>query len=499
LIGGRTWSTDFPTTSGTYDPYHNGGGWDGFVSKLNNSLTTLLASTFIGGSNQDHISALAIDSSGNVFVVGHTLSSDFPTTPGAYNRSYNGGDYDGFVSKLNNSLTSLLASTFIGGNKEDGASALAIDLSGNVYVTGYTRSSDFPKTLEAYDQSYNRGGWDGFVSKLNNSLASLLASTFIGGSDKDETNALAIDPSLNVFVAGYTCSSDFPNTQEGYDKSYNGSRDVFVAKLDNNLAGPSVESDRQAMPEKQPKWPFEKKGRFLALLIGINRYQDSTIPTLNTAIKDVRGLEKILFERYGFEKITLLLDSQATKKTIDEAFRQIIKEGSPDDSILIYFAGHGDLDKITGDGWWIPFDARTNDPSSYLDNVIIHKYIRAMKARHILLVSDSCYSGTLLGEYRALPAVIEDKFYRELYEKKSRWGITSGNKTPVSDSGSEGHSIFAYYFTKFLQENQKPCSTPREIYSKIGPIVRNNSEQMPLCLPIRNTGDEGGEFVFILK
>jgi hypothetical protein len=96
-----------------------------------------------------------------------------------------------------------------------------------------------------------------------------------------------------------------------------------------------------------------------------------------------------------------------------------------------------------------------------------------------------------------MPPVIDDKYYLNLYNEKSRWGMTSGNRTPVADQGSGGHSVFAYQLLKELKQNEKPYISTQEIYTRIAPIVGNNSEQTPLCRPIRNTGDQGGEFVFV--
>ena len=134
---------------------------------------------------------------------------------------------------------------------------------------------------------------------------------------------------------------------------------------------------------------------------------------------------------------------QATRSAIDRALRNLIRSLEPRDSLLIYYAGHGELDRLAGDGWWVPADARAGDNTTYFENTTVQKYLRAMKTRHVLLVSDSCYSGTLFGESRRLPGVIDDQFYLDLYNEKSRWGMTSGNKTPVSDSGTRGHSVFA--------------------------------------------------------
>ena len=189
---GRTDSTDFPTTSGAYDTSYNGGlltfgGGDVFVSKLDSGLTSLLASTYLGGSKDDLGYSIAIDGGGSVYVTGQTYSSTFPTTTGAYDTSHNHSG-DVFVSKFNSGLTSLLASTFLGGNSVDWGDSIATDGGGNVYVTGRTGWGwyyHFPTTTGAYDTSYNGGNYDVFVSKFNSGLTSLLASTYLGGSGRD--------------------------------------------------------------------------------------------------------------------------------------------------------------------------------------------------------------------------------------------------------------------------------------------------------------------------
>ncbi|MGC8767656.1 MAG: SBBP repeat-containing protein, partial [Brevinematia bacterium] len=216
-VAGRTYSTDFPTTSRAYDTSFNGGGSDAFISKFDANLSSLLASTFLGGSDNDAARAIAIDSSGNVYVAGDTDSKNFPTTSRAYDTSFNSVLYsDAFISKFDANLSSLLASTFLGGSYWDEAHTLAIDSSGNVYVAGRTESTDFPTTPGAYDTSYNGMYVDAFISKFDANLSSLLASTYLGGSSDDEANAIAIDSSGNVYVAGYTAgyiwSTDFPTT-----------------------------------------------------------------------------------------------------------------------------------------------------------------------------------------------------------------------------------------------------------------------------------------------
>lgn len=239
-----------------------------------------------------------------------------------------------------------------------------------------------------------------------------------------------------------------------------------------------------------------KLGEFKALVIGINDYADPKISDLETPINDATTIAKVLKEKYGF-KVELLFDRQATKAAIYKKLRSLAASTRPNDSVLIYFAGHGDFDRTYDDGWWIPADATGGRSVTYFSNLQVQMAMRSMKARHVLLISDSCYSGTFFGKSRALPPVIDDRYYLGLYNEKSRWGMTSGNKEPVSDAGSEGHSVFAYQLLKELKQSDKPFISIQEIYTQIAPIISNNSEQTPLCRPIRNTGDQGGEFVFV--
>ena len=230
-ITGRTYSSDFPTTPGAYDESQNGI-CDVFVSRLDSSLSTLGASTFIGGDSNDYGLSIAI--AGDVYVTGHTWSSDFPTTPGAYDASLD-RYYDAFVSRLDSSLSTLGASTFIGGDSDDSGRSIAIDGTGDVYITGKTDSSDFPTTPGVYDASHD-GCYDVFISKLDSSLSTLPASTFIGGGTSDCGNSIAIDETGDVYVTGDTKSSDFPTTPGAYDASLDGNYDAFVSKLEGDLS-----------------------------------------------------------------------------------------------------------------------------------------------------------------------------------------------------------------------------------------------------------------------
>jgi len=231
-VTGATLSTDFPTKSDAFDTTYNAS-FDVLVSKFNGDLTTLLASTFLGGINGESANAIAINSSGKVYVAGKTLSIDFPTTLDAFDRTLNASD--AFVSKFDGDLTTLLASTFLGGSGSESATSILIRSDGSVYVSGETSSANFPVTSGAYDIVYN-GSFDVFVSKLNSNLTGpLLASTFLGGSLNDTAYSMASDTNGNIYVAGATFSGNYPTTSNAYDTSYNGLSDAFVSKLKGNL------------------------------------------------------------------------------------------------------------------------------------------------------------------------------------------------------------------------------------------------------------------------
>lgn len=230
-VTGRTLSSNFPTTPGAYDTSFDDG--DAFVSKLNWNLTHLLASTYLGGTDNDYGASIAIDSERNIYVSGETWSSDFPTSIDAYDTSFNGGFGDVFISKLDRDLTHLLASTYLGGTTDDSAHSITIDSRGNIYVTGQTESLDFPTTPGAYDTSFHNG--DAFVSKLNWNLTHLLASTYLGGADDDVGNSIATGSGGYIYVAGYTGSSDFPTTPGSYTTSKGVFFDAFISKLSSDL------------------------------------------------------------------------------------------------------------------------------------------------------------------------------------------------------------------------------------------------------------------------
>ncbi len=197
----------------------------------NASADELLFSGFLGGSAQDRALDLALDGAGNAYVAGLTVSTDFTTTVGALDSSFNFGNYDAFVAKLVPSTGALAYATYLGGNLDDQASAIAVDSSGCAVVGGYTGSPDFPATAGSYDPSYNNAD-DGFIVKLSADGTALLYGTFFGASSHERICDIALDGGGNVYATGWTKSQNLPVTAGAYDSSYNhGEGDGFVAKL----------------------------------------------------------------------------------------------------------------------------------------------------------------------------------------------------------------------------------------------------------------------------
>jgi len=284
-----------------------------------------------------------------------------------------------------------------------------------------------------------------------------------------------------------------------------------------------------------------KLGNFRALIIGIDEYTDPIIPDLKTAVNDTVAIGSILKKRYGF-KVRYLLNRQASWNGIDRALRQLVETAQPSDSVLIYYAGHGERDSQYKDGWWIPADAHAGQKRTFFDNTMVQKAMRFLKAQHVLLIADSCYAGTLFGQRtRATPATITDKhylsifndksrwgmssgsnkpvachtvtlpeqrtrttssktpdkYYLSIFNDKSRWGMTSGGDEPVADLGGGRHSIFAAQLLKTLRRSTQPYLSTFELFRTVAPVVMNETDQTPICGPIRGTSGDRGEFVFV--
>jgi hypothetical protein len=229
-IAGYTNSLDFPTKNPIQS--NKADGYDNFITKLTPDGSTVLWSTYLGGSGpnngNDLLQSMTVDLDGNVYLTGNTYSTDYPTV-NAYQATNHGGS-EVFLTKIDNSGSTLIYSTYLGGGNFEYAFDIAVDANGCAYVTGNTISSDFPTTPGVYQSTFGGGGGDVYVTKLSADGKSLIYSTYIGGSDIDEARAIAVDANNNVIVGGVTASLNYP-LANAYQGIIGGGRDVLVAKL----------------------------------------------------------------------------------------------------------------------------------------------------------------------------------------------------------------------------------------------------------------------------
>jgi hypothetical protein len=228
-VTGLTYSTNFITTPGAIQPGFGGAG-DAFVAKANTDLFggALLYSTYIGGIGLDQGNAIALDSGGNAYVTGLTNSASFVFTPSGFQPAYH-GEGDAFVAKLT-TTGALSYFTYLGGTKADAGTGIAVDSGGNSYVTGSTVSSDFPTAGAVFQPVYGGGNADSFVAKLDPAGATLVYSSFLGGTNTELATGIAVDTAGSAYVTGQTCSADFPLANPLQDVP-GGNCDAYVAKV----------------------------------------------------------------------------------------------------------------------------------------------------------------------------------------------------------------------------------------------------------------------------
>ncbi|HET9177352.1 MAG TPA: SBBP repeat-containing protein [Terriglobia bacterium] len=232
------WSTPMTGFQTTY-----GGAGDGFLTTINTNLCgagagSILYSTYLGGSALDQGNGVAVDATGKVYVTGLTKSTAFPTTSGVYQttcklNSQSGCDGDAFVSKIDPSQTgaaSLLYSTYVGGSAGDSGNSIAVDLNNDAFIAGTTNSTDFPVSTAVFQSAYGGGNSDAFVTELNPAGAALVYSTYLGGSNTESGNGIAVDTLGAAYVAGQTCSTDFPLSNPA-QITPGGNCDAFISKV----------------------------------------------------------------------------------------------------------------------------------------------------------------------------------------------------------------------------------------------------------------------------
>ena len=240
---------------------------------------------------------------------------------------------------------------------------------------------------------------------------------------------------------------------------------------------------------------FSTEENYYALVIGNNNYQH--LEKLDAAENDAVVIADVLEKKYGFE-VDLLLNADYDQ-TVNSLFK-ITNKLKRNDNLLIYYAGHGELDKDENRGYWLPVDASYEMRSKWISNQRIVDRIKATKAKHVLLVADSCFSGTLMrsGDNLKKEQSIDEKYIKRLKNKKTRLVITSGGNEPVVDSVGGEHSLFALKFIDTLKNNNTVINS-QILFENVRRYVVANADQTPERAMVHKTGHDGGDFLFFPK
>ena len=275
--------------------------------------------------------------------------------------------------------------------------------------------------------------------------------------------------------------------------------------LNFNLLGPTqaVTQTPNQSPEKtiSKSYPTVDFGSFYALIIGNNDY--SNLQDLKSSVNDAKAVDQVLRTRYGY-KTKLLLN--ASRHQVMSAFNELRKTLTETDNLLVYYAGHGDLDKGDQSAYWLPTDAEAGNPANWLSSNDITQYVSVISAKHILVIADSCYSGALTKSSIVhlpddMPEEKREKWLNFMIKRKARTVMTSGGVEPVLDSGTSNHSVFANAFLRALNVN-KGVMEDYELYRMIASKVKKSAslagfEQLPQYSALQHAGHEGSPFFFV--
>jgi len=268
------------------------------------------------------------------------------------------------------------------------------------------------------------------------------------------------------------------------------------------LAGGLAAQERGIGVRAKPAPAGVVTGTYRALIIGNNEYRDprGKWSRLNTAINDARAVAAVLKDVYGFADVQLL--ENATRRDMIQAFNALAERAEEQDSVVVFYAGHGYLRESTDEGFWIPVDAEGADDSTFVPNAVIKTKvgILADRSRHVLIISDSCFSGALLREGNRGVALDErtERYYQKVAGRKSVQLLAAGGLEFVDDNyQGTGHSPFTYFLLKELRDTPESLIEATALSSQVVRNVSINVEQTPVSGVIHGAGHAGGEFFFV--
>jgi hypothetical protein len=235
-----------------------------------------------------------------------------------------------------------------------------------------------------------------------------------------------------------------------------------------------------------------KAPKFYAFIVGVNEYPDPNIASLSNPISDAQKLYNVLVSKYTFDPNDIVFVKNATRAQIIDEFDRFTRRVGKNDNLLVFFAGHGYWDPETEFGYWLPSDALARSTSNWMANSQIKDYVAAIKSKHTLLIADACFSGGIFKNRKAFSDA-SDRL-NKVYDKPSRKAMTSGNLTEVPDN-----SMFIKFLVQRLEENTLGYITAEELFSSFKQSVMNSTTTEPQYGDIKDTGDQGGDFIFVRK
>ena len=256
-------------------------------------------------------------------------------------------------------------------------------------------------------------------------------------------------------------------------------------------------AERQVTIEYIPPEPtlaekIAEKSSYYALIIGIDDYRDPDLPDLRNPENDAKELFDLLTSEYSFHEKNMILLKDASRNEIVEALDYLASVVTPDDNLLIFYAGHGTWDEKANVGYWLPSDAYMNTTANWFRNSTLVDYLKTIDSKHTLLITDACFAGSIFNTRSGFRK--EDRAFEILYNLPSRKAMTSGTLTEVPD-----RSAFTQYLIDRLSENEETYLSSEQLFSSFRIAVINNSDAIPQYGEIRNVGDQGGDFIFLKR
>lgn len=313
--------------------------------------------------------------------------------------------------------------------------------------------------------------------------------------NENKLNILGKINSYNHRSALYLNNKEIPVSESGFfnieQQLMSGINDLSLKAVSDNSMVNEVLFRVDFQPGLSGADPISL-GKYYGLIIGINKYQDPVIPELDRPIRDAEAFYNSITGRYNFEKENVTFLKNATNTEIINALDSLAGIIKPCDNLLIFYSGHGTWDASADLGYWLPSDARKSSKLAWFRNSTLRDYLREIKSKHTLLISDACFAGSIL-KTRGMSTEVP-KAINHLYSLPSRKAMTSGTLTDVPDE-----SMFLKYLIERLKNNNEKYLSSEQLFSSFRIAVINNSNAVPQFGEIRDVGDQGGDFIFVLK